>query len=578
MVCLPTADASWWIDLKRFSLSAHAEIACTECHADITTRRFHPDPDHVNCRLVDFFNKETCAECHLETMDKLAQGRHGEESVSNPEDRFNCIQCHDPHYLAVTDQDLADAADPPAGMELAGLDQSCLDCHRRIDSKDPQRAPKIAAFCFHCHAGQATPGGSLVPAAFPRIDRADYARTAHVGIECTACHPQAASFGHASQRPGNCRQCHPVHAEKIAHDAHVRVACQSCHLQGVAPLTDPENQMIVWQRSALPHNVSPIHQMRRMQETADCRLCHHFGNSIGAAAMVLPAKSILCMPCHAATFSVGDATTLTGLLIWLGGMFLVGMVWLSGGPSKGLRTSAPSRCKRLAATDDPPRRQQWLVILKSMCLDVLLQRRLFQRSFKRWFIHGLIFFPFVIRFGWGTAALLGSLWFPEQVATWGLLDKNHALSALVFDVTGVLILTGVIAAFRRGQTGDHDRLQGVPPQDRWALGIIAGIVVIGFGLEGIRIAMTGTPENAAFAFVGYALSLMFTGLTRLTDIYAYIWYSHTILCAIFIAYLPFSRLMHIIVAPVVIMRNAFEHHSGSVPEKRSESHGKKIRL
>ena len=119
---------------------------------------------------------------------------------------------------------------------------------------------------------------------------------------------------------------------------------------------------------------------------------------------------------------------------------------------------------------------------------------------------------------------------------------------------------GVILAFLRGGDAPADHPHGLPGQDRWALSLIAGIVIIGFILEGMRITMTGWPENSGYAVIGYGFSLMFAGMTGLTDIYGYIWYLHAILTGAFVAYLPFSRLMHIIMAPVVLAMNAVSDH------------------
>jgi nitrate reductase gamma subunit len=89
-----------------------------------------------------------------------------------------------------------------------------------------------------------------------------------------------------------------------------------------------------------------------------------------------------------------------------------------------------------------------------------------------------------------------------------------------------------------------------------ALGLIGGIVVVGFILEGMRIAMVEGPADAVYAIVGFGISRLFWGVTGLTDAYGYLWYVHAILTAVFVAYLPFSRLMHIIMAPVVLVMNA----------------------
>ena len=46
----------------------------------------------------------------------------------------------------------------------------------------------------------------------------------------------------------------------------------------------------------------------------------------------------------------------------------------------------------------------------------------------------------------------------------------------------------------------------MPQHRRLASGLLGAIVVVGFVLEGMRIAMTGYPPGSAYALVGDALS------------------------------------------------------------------------
>jgi len=85
-------------------------------------------------------------------------------------------------------------------------------------------------------------------------------------------------------------------------------------------------------------------------------------------------------------------------------------------------------------------------------------------------------------------------------------------------------------------------------------------MVVGFVLEGLRIAMTGYPPGSAYAFVGDGLSRVFYGATGLDDLYGYVWYGHAILTGLFVAYLPFSRMFHIILAPAVWTLRPFSTH------------------
>jgi nitrate reductase gamma subunit len=204
----------------------------------------------------------------------------------------------------------------------------------------------------------------------------------------------------------------------------------------------------------------------------------------------------------------------------------------------------------------------WKIVLmvKTLFLDVLLQRRLYRRSQGRWLIHSLIFLPFVFRFAWGLIALVGSLWIPQWQGGWSMLDKNDPAAAFLFDLTGMMVIIGVCLALVRGFFADLMKVSGLPGQDRLALGLIAGIVLVGFILEGLRIAMTGRPGGSEYALVGFCISVLFSILPGLRGLYGYVWYVHAILTSAFIAYFPFSRLFHIIMAPLVLAMGAVKGH------------------
>ena len=137
-----------------------------------------------------------------------------------------------------------------------------------------------------------------------------------------------------------------------------------------------------------------------------------------------------------------------------------------------------------------------------------------------------------------------------------MLDKNHPLTAFMFDLTGVLAILGVVMIpVRKHVAGSEDRPEGLPGADWPGYGLMGGIIIVGFILEGMRIAMTGAPEGSQYAFVGYAISRLFDKF-NLTNIYGYMWYVHAILTGAFVAYLPFSRMFHMIMAPISLALNA----------------------
>jgi len=161
-------------------------------------------------------------------------------------------------------------------------------------------------------------------------------------------------------------------------------------------------------------------------------------------------------------------------------------------------------------------------------------------------------------------ALMATRWAPARDWPWAMLDKNNALHSVFFDVTGLMVIVGAAAAILRSASSPSAKLPTMPRHDRLASGLLGAIVGVGFVLEGMRIAMTGYPPGSAYAFVGDGLSRFFSGVSGLEDIYGYVWYIHAILTGIFVAYLPFSRMFHIVLAPVLLAVNAVDeikqHH------------------
>jgi nitrate reductase gamma subunit len=561
------ADASWLIDHERFHVSVHGQLSCQDCHSDISERQRHPDPVDVNRSLSEFFKIEQCTECHEEVIEEIAEGSHaGQDAL--PRQRFDiCIECHNPHYHSSELNDsLSAILGGPAEKkcshchdyqdklpEFYDEDHQCLQCHQDVPGDDHRPLRQTADLCFHCHSTDKRQADS-----FPLIDVVQYESTPHQDIDCLVCHPQATAFKHGDQTSGDCGQCHRPHHEKVTHDLHSAVTCGACHLDGVTPERDISSGHIGWRRSDNPDRVSSIHRMQILQKDDFCRSCHKADNPIGAAAMLLPAKSIICMPCHASTISVGDSVTVLSLVLFLGGMVVIGSIWFAGDDPKAGSRVKLTRTIRAVLVAVFSRRLA--AIVNSLILDGLMQRRLYRISKERWLLHGLIFYPFFFRFVWGIWALIASLYWPGWPGAWDMLDKNHPLTAFLFDFSGMLTIVGIIGLIlRRVQRRFDAEISGLPAADWPSYALLGGIMIVGYLLEGMRMSMTGSPDGASYAFVGDAMSRLLDAY-ELTGLYGYVWYLHAFLTGAFIVYLPFSRMLHMIMAPVVLAMNAADGH------------------
>jgi nitrate reductase gamma subunit len=554
------AEASWLVDPEVFHASVHGRTSCLDCHGEIP-QKLHPDPRDITKRQTAFFKAEQCLACHDDVLEKLSSNLHGSIQIDDSEKYRNCIACHDPHaQQTVSGGSVRFDASMPRHRQCGAChdhknalpalppeDESCMSCHSTAAFDDPEGMQGI---CLHCHGEGAGEARGLTAARLPLIRPQMYEATPHSGMACTTCHPESSDFEHDKQKVRDCRRCHSPHPEKVAHDAHSSVGCGACHLQGVRPKKISRSGKVLYVRAQRPGEISAIHEMKRQTGETSCRRCHTSGNQVGAAAMILPPKGVLCMPCHAATFSAGEPATILGLAVFFVGMILFLAPGLS---SRGGGTSVFSNLPQFFLSGlKAVFSRRAFHMLKVFLLDVMLQRRLFRRSKGRWCIHGLIFYPMVFRFLWGLIALIGSAQEPQGEWIWAMLDKNDPLTAFLFDLTGVMLIMGIVLAFVRGAR-KRDPIPGVPGRDRIALGLIAAVVLAGFLLEGMRIAMAGSPAGSVYAFLGYGISRIFAGSSALTGSYGYAWYAHAVLTAAFVAYIPFSRLLHVIVAPWVLV-------------------------
>lgn len=557
------AEAGWLIDHERFHVSVHGQLSCQNCHGHIVEKSRHPDPVDVNRSLTDFFEPEQCAGCHETVFEEIAEGSHAGQEVTIHEGFDVCIECHHPHYQAATSvETTAVNLNRPAAEkcsqchdiqdelpDFSDEDQPCLQCHLGAAGDETRAEEQTIELCLHCHGSENRQADS-----FALIEEKHYAATPHADVECLVCHPQAAAFEHGNQEPGECSQCHQPHDEKMTHDLHTAVTCGACHLNKVTPQRDGASRRIGWRRPAKPDRISPVHQMQVPQKDESCRVCHAGGNAIGASAMLLPAKSVICMPCHVATLSVGDSVTVLSLVLFLAGMVATGSVWFAGGEQR--LGSLAKLMRSVGCALGAVISNRLPAIVGSFLLDGLLQRRLYRISKERWLLHALIFFPFLFRFIWGLLALIASLYWPQWSGAWEMLDKNHPLTAFVFDFSGLLTIVGIIGMIlRRVQRRSEVATSGLPRADWPAYALLGGIMIVGYLLEAMRMSMTGSPGGASYAFVGDAIGRLLTGYD-LTGIYGYVWYLHAIFTGLFIVYLPFSRMLHMIMAPVVMAMNA----------------------
>ena len=131
----------------------------------------------------------------------------------------------------------------------------------------------------------------------------------------------------------------------------------------------------------------------------------------------------------------------------------------------------------------------------------------------------------------------------------------------ILDVFGVIFIIGLLLMivrravlkpdaldYRRAdaQGGKYDR-SGFVTDDMIFVWLLMVIAVTGYLVEGFRIAQT-MPDFEKWSPVGWWIASMFSGMSTdtLFDVHIWTWWGHALFVMFFLAYMPFSKMMHIV--------------------------------
>lgn len=191
----PPSDAGsdWFIDMNRFSLSAHSALKCVDCHGSMREGdQQHPDekrPGFLKQSATRAYDYERCAKCHALSYKRYLEGGHAkalrEEKVPSKEKKPvagekimapSCGECHSSHY------ERSGLSRVAVGKRMLGVCARCHPAHAAsyrenihgragIDLNNPR-----AAFCTDCHGAHT-------------VDSLKKPETALSA--CQRCHPKA---------------------------------------------------------------------------------------------------------------------------------------------------------------------------------------------------------------------------------------------------------------------------------------------------------------------------------------------------------------------------------------------------
>jgi len=159
-------QGSWFIDMSRYSISAHGTFSCEKCHGQMNLKgKAHPDLTDTKVLMRDAihdFDYKRCELCHRESYKRYIQGEHTKalaeqskkataESGQKKRRAPTCGDCHDIHY------EKAHRSRVSIGRDMT---QVCGQCHLEqrityLQNIHGKRAVglgyALAAYCTDCH-------------------------------------------------------------------------------------------------------------------------------------------------------------------------------------------------------------------------------------------------------------------------------------------------------------------------------------------------------------------------------------------------------------------------------------------
>ena len=165
-----------------------------------------------------------------------------------------------------------------------------------------------------------------------------------------------------------------------------------------------------------------------------------------------------------------------------------------------------------------------------------------------WGMVALLFGTILATVDWDVTHLL----FGFQFLTGGV----YVVYELILDIMGLLLVVGLAMAAYRRYIIRPPRLQNIPGRgftwdDAYAIVMLALIAVSGYLVEGLRIAVV-KPDWAPWSPVGSALASLFLAMGDPTNrvLHLALWIGHGLIAFTFVASIPYTKLFHVIAAPV----------------------------
>ena len=198
---------------------------------------------------------------------------------------------------------------------------------------------------------------------------------------------------------------------------------------------------------------------------------------------------------------------------------------------------------------DNERLADWGTRLKVLLREVFLQKQVRNSGFPAIF-HCLVFYSFLALFITTLVVMVeydaGHLFGVHLNIFRGFV---YVFFSVASELAGILILIGIAMAAYRRYVVKPEILPNTT-ENGFVLVLIACLVITGYLVEGLRIAVNGDPWKM-ISPVGWGLANLFAGISENTgrSMHASLWWIHTVFAMSWIAMIPYTKFVHLLSLP-----------------------------
>jgi nitrate reductase gamma subunit len=200
--------------------------------------------------------------------------------------------------------------------------------------------------------------------------------------------------------------------------------------------------------------------------------------------------------------------------------------------------------------------------LKTILNEAIVQSRIKERSQFLWLRHFLIFLGFVLLFVLDGLFALTTKYYPIEYFVEG---TGRGLLKLGLELTGAILFVGLTLGLVHRLIYAKEESTYI---DLKLLFLLWLVVATGFLTESFRLVLEHNDPYLAFSFIGGPLSKLLCNVSWPWEkLHSLMWMIHATVTALFFAYLPFSKFVHIFASPI---GRSVTMAEGFVKQKRAD--------